>query len=227
MIIIITLLSVLTAQSVTFTANVFAQPITAATPFEQLAQQQQPRQQQIPEGPDMVLLSARFNDDQQGGQIVGEVKNNGTKSAEFIEALATFREVDGAVVDVASTFADKQLIVGGDVSPFNLFVTSDVTKAEASTYDLTLKWQDLETNQFAKNGLSKQPLVDGSGSSGNGNGGGVGNGDGKVRYLKPCIIVTIDPPFGPNETLPIPIPVPPYPPCPPGLLPRFNPSSSR
>lgn len=43
----------------------------------------------------MVLLSARFNDDQFGGEIVGEVMNNGTASANFVEALATFRDSAG------------------------------------------------------------------------------------------------------------------------------------
>jgi hypothetical protein len=183
------------------------QPITAATPFEQLAQQQQqqPQQAQVeqqqqqqlhkqeqqsqqitsPNEPDMVLLSSRFNDDQFGGQIVGEIKNIGTEAAEFIEALATFRNVGGTVVDTAFTYADKQTITSGDTSPFNLFITSDVVKNEANTYDLTLIWRDEDTNQFAKNVLSKQPLIDGSGSS-NGNGGGSGNGG----HRKPCVIIT-------------------------------------
>ena len=48
----------------------------------------------------MILLSARLNDDGFGGQqIVGEVKNSGTESAEFIQPFATFRDAQGAVVD--------------------------------------------------------------------------------------------------------------------------------
>jgi hypothetical protein len=84
------ILSVLTAQAVVF---VQAQPITLATPFEQLGQQphqpvtasipsdqlaqqqssqpqsEQQQQQATPAGkPDMVLISSRFNDNQLGGQ---------------------------------------------------------------------------------------------------------------------------------------------------------------
>jgi hypothetical protein len=167
----------------------------------------------------MVLISSRFNDDQLGGQIVGEVKNIGTQAAEFVEALATFRDVSGAVIDVASTYTDILPVVSGSTSTFNLFINSDVVTNVGSTYDLTLKWEDEETNQFAKSVLGKQPLTAGSGGGNSGNGGGGGGGS-NGKDLKPCLIITIDPPLDPNETLPFPIPVPPYPPCPPGLLPQ-------
>jgi hypothetical protein len=38
---------------------------------------------------------------------VGEVKNNGTESAEFIQPFTTFRDAQGAVVDTAFTFTEK------------------------------------------------------------------------------------------------------------------------
>jgi putative intracellular protease/amidase len=38
---------------------------------------------------------------------VGEVKNNGTESAEFIQPFATFRDAQGAVVDTAFTYTEK------------------------------------------------------------------------------------------------------------------------
>lgn len=136
-------LSLLTAQSAN---NTQVQPITAATPFEQLAQGQgQPsqREESPPAGPDMALLSARFNDNQFGGQIVGEVMNNGSESAEFTQALVKFRGADGAVIDLASTYANKRVIVSGDASPFNILIGSDIVENRGKTYDLTLKWQGL------------------------------------------------------------------------------------
>jgi hypothetical protein len=80
------------------------QPITAGTPFAQPAQgdqqqaqtqqsplqglQGQQPQQQTPTEQDIVLLSARLNDDGFGGQqIVGEVRNNGTESASLFNRL--------------------------------------------------------------------------------------------------------------------------------------------
>jgi hypothetical protein len=126
-------------------------PITAGTPFSQLVQgdqqqsqlqqsqqSQEPGQQgqqslqQTPKRQDIVLLSARLNDDGFGGQqIVGEVKNNGTESAEFIQPFATFRDAHGAVVDTAFTYAEKERIASGDTSPFNILVISDVVKQQA------------------------------------------------------------------------------------------------
>ena len=82
------LLSVLTAQSGAFAINVQAQPITAASPFEQLTQgpqqsqqpqwqglQVQSQQQATGSGLYIELLSSRFIDDQFGGEIVGEIMN--------------------------------------------------------------------------------------------------------------------------------------------------------
>ena len=145
------ILSVLTVQSLTWYVQASqSQSITpsAATPFEQLAQGQgQPEQtqglqgqqfqQQPPKQQDIILLSARLNDDGFGGQqIVGEVKNSGTEPAEFIQPFATFRDAQGAVVDTALTYAEKQRIDSGDTSPFNLFIVSEVIKQQAKTYDL-------------------------------------------------------------------------------------------
>ena len=235
---ILVLLSVLTAQSVPFAINAQAQPITAASPFEQLEQQQQPQleqpqqqqtpqsqqqglqeqqpQQQTPKQQDVVLLSARLNDDGFGGQqIVGEVRNSGTEPAEFVQPFATFRDAQGAVVDTAFTYAEKQRITSGDTSPFNLFIVSEVVKQQAKTYDLGLEWQDQQGNEFTSDVLSNQPFIPGAVSatsiSRSSSGGGGGEDD---NNREPCIV---NPSPGINET----VPGPPssYPPCPPGEMP--------
>jgi hypothetical protein len=138
------ILSILVMQSVTNYVQA-SQSITpsAATPFERLAQGQgqpgqtqglrgQQLQQQTPKQQDIVLLSARLNDDGFGGQqIVGEVRNSGTEPAQFIQPFVTFRDAQGAVVDTAFTYAEKQRIDSGDTSPFNLLIISEVVKQQA------------------------------------------------------------------------------------------------
>jgi hypothetical protein len=66
--------------------------------------------------------------------------NNGIESAEYVEALATFRDAIGTVIDTAWGYADPHLVVAKDSAPFNIFLTSVSVDDEAMTYDLTLKW---------------------------------------------------------------------------------------
>ena len=131
--------------------------------LQQGQQGQQQLQQQIPKQQDMILLSARLNDDGFGGQqIVGEVKNSGTESAEFIQPFAIFRDTQGVVVDTGFTYAEKQRIQSGDTSPFNLFINSEIVNQQAKTYDLSLEWQDLQGNQFTSDVLVNQPFTPGA-----------------------------------------------------------------
>lgn len=139
------------------------QPQQSQQSLQQGLQGQQQLLQHIPKQQDMVLLSARLNDDGFGGQqIVGEVKNSGTESAEFIQPFVTFRDVQGVVVDTALTYAEKQRIQSGDTSPFNLYITSEVVNQQAKTYDLSLEWQDLQGNEFTSDVLTNQPFTPGA-----------------------------------------------------------------
>ncbi len=45
-----------------------------------------------------------------GAEIVGEVNNNSAESAEYVEALATFRDGLGTVIDTASGYANPHLV---------------------------------------------------------------------------------------------------------------------
>lgn len=114
--------------------------------------------------PEMVLLSSRFNEQNLGDEIVGEVMNNSTESAEYVEVLATFRDGSGAVIDTALGYADAHLIIAEASAPFKILLTSDMIEDEAVTYDLTLKWRDLDFEEFSKDVLTRQPL---SGSGNN------------------------------------------------------------
>lgn len=169
----------------------------------------------------MILLSARLNDDGFGGQqIVGEVKNSGTESAEFIQPFATFRDAQGAVVDTGFTYAEKQRIQSGDTSPFNLFIISEVVNLQAKTYDLGLEWQDLQGNQFASDVLINQPFTPGTvndvsfGISSSGSGGDDDDNRERCEENRPLGInenISQPCPIG-NQTKPTPPPSKPTPP---------------
>lgn len=97
-------------------------------------------------GPDMALLSSRYNKQRFSDEGVGKVMNNGTES-EFVEVLVTFIDASGAVTDTATGYA------AGDSAPFNILWTSDIIEDKATSYDLTLKWRDLDFEEFSKDVL--------------------------------------------------------------------------
>lgn len=64
----------------------------APTTFSIPSHQQQDDSKQVAtvsDRPDMVLLSSKYNEQNFADEIVSEVLNNGTESAEYVEALAS------------------------------------------------------------------------------------------------------------------------------------------
>ena len=166
---------------VTSSWPVLAQPQClqpAAAPFgnpsQQLQQDDAAQKPIMSNGPDMVLLSSRYNKQRFSDEGVGKVMNNDTESAELVEVLATFRDASGAVIDTATGYADPHLVTAGDSAPFNILLTSEIIEDKATSYDLTLKWRDLDFEEFSKDVLRGQPLngevsneEDDNGSDGN------------------------------------------------------------
>jgi hypothetical protein len=118
---------------VTSSWAVLAQPQglqPAAAPFgnpsQQLQQDDAAQKPIMSNGPDMVLLSSRYNEQRFSDEGVEEVMNNGTELAEFFEVLATFRDASGAAIDTATGYADPHLVTAGDSAPFNILLTSDI-----------------------------------------------------------------------------------------------------
>lgn len=112
-------------------------------------------------GPNIVLLSQRYNDEQFSDQIVGEVSNNGTSPAEFVEATVSFYDGSGQIVGTESGYADPTTLQPGSRAPFTVLITSDAIENQAQTYDITLQWRDSDFNEFSERVLSGQPLSSG------------------------------------------------------------------
>jgi hypothetical protein len=95
---------------------------------------------------DIVLLSQRYNNEEFSDKIVGEVLNNGTSTAEFVEITASFYDSNGLIVGTESTYADPSTIEPGNKSPFEIFITSDAVESDAENYDFILQWRDIDGN---------------------------------------------------------------------------------
>lgn len=112
---------------------------------------------------DISLQSQRYIEESFSNQIVGEVINNGSEVAEFVEATASFYNALGDIVGTSSGFADPETIQPGMKSPFTILITSDTVANEAATYSLTLQWQDSDVNDYSKLVLENEPITSSTG----------------------------------------------------------------
>ena len=91
-------------------------------------------------------------------RIVGEVSNNGTAPADYVEATVSFYEGSGQIVGTKSGYADPHTIQPGGKAPFTVLITSDTIENQAQIYDMTLQWRDSDFNEFSESVLSGQPI---------------------------------------------------------------------
>jgi hypothetical protein len=99
---------------------------------------------------DLVLLSQRYNNERFGDEIVGEILNNGTITAEFAKVSVSFYDENGAILGSEFTYADPSTISPGQRAAFTIFITSDTIEDDTETYEFTLQWQDSDSNDFSK-----------------------------------------------------------------------------
>ena len=95
---------------------------------------------------DIILLSQRYNDEEFSDKIVGEVLNNGTSLAEFVEITVSFYDSNGLLVGTESSYADPSTIEPNNKSPFEIFISSDAIKEDGEKYEFTLQWRDIDGN---------------------------------------------------------------------------------
>src|SRR5918995_5466656 len=69
----------------------------------------------------LILLSQRYNDD----RIIGEILNNGTETADFVEIVASFYDANGQIVGTESGFTDPYTLNTGNKAPFTVLLFGD------------------------------------------------------------------------------------------------------
>lgn len=75
--------------------------------------------------------------------VVGEIKNIGTETANYVKVIATFYDEAGKVVAAEFTFSDPSDIEPGQKAPFEILL-SDERASYAASYELTA-----ESTQYA------------------------------------------------------------------------------
>jgi len=96
---------------------------------------------------DIVLLSQKLKKASFGYRdLVGQVKNIGSESAESVNILLTVYDKNGGVIGTDSTYADVDTLKPGQKSNFKFFTSSDDFKG-MDHYDLSLEWSNPDGSQ--------------------------------------------------------------------------------
>ena len=89
---------------------------------------------------DIALLGQRYISEQFGDRIVGEVLNNGSGAAEFVQITVSFYDGNEIFLDSEFTYADPSIIEPGNRAPFNVIITNETIKDNSEKYEFTLQW---------------------------------------------------------------------------------------
>jgi hypothetical protein len=80
---------------------------------------------QPPEGGLKIVSQSHHIDSINTYHVVGEVENNGSKTASYVEISGTFYDANGTVVGTSFTFTVPHDIASGAKAPFDLMLASD------------------------------------------------------------------------------------------------------
>ena len=71
------------------------------------------------------MLSDRYFNEDYGEKIVGEVMNNGTETAEFVQASVSFYDQNQEIIGNEFSYTSPSTVDPGQRSPFTVFIPSD------------------------------------------------------------------------------------------------------
>lgn len=96
----------------------------------------------------VIVLSSKYTNKESGDEIIGEVLNNGSGTAEFVKISISFYDQNHQIIDYESSYADPSTIEPGQRSPFVVFISSDspIEKQMAASYEIIVQWRDLGSN---------------------------------------------------------------------------------
>ena len=74
--------------------------------------------------------------------ITGEIKNRGTITANFVELIATFYNINNQTVGNENTFTKPSTLQPGQAAPFTMYLTSkDMSLSQIKSAKYHLSWK--------------------------------------------------------------------------------------
>lgn len=89
-----------------------------------------------------ILSHSSFKDAIGFLHVVGEIKNDGSRSTEYVEIIATFYDNKGKVVATGFTYTDKESLASGEVASFNLVLLQTSQLQLITNYHLTAESEE-------------------------------------------------------------------------------------
>jgi hypothetical protein len=92
---------------------------------------------------DMTLLSDRYLNEEFGNKIIGEVMNNGTARAEFVQVSVSFYDLNHQIIGNEYSYANPSTIEPGQRSPFTVLISDDsIIPRQTAYYEIILQWRN-------------------------------------------------------------------------------------
>ncbi|HEY7228659.1 MAG TPA: FxLYD domain-containing protein, partial [Nitrososphaeraceae archaeon] len=98
-------------------------------------------------GAEIALLSQKLKKSSFGYRhLIGEVKNLGYETADFVKVSVTIYNTDGGVIGTDRTYARPSTLSAGQKSTFDIFGRADDFKG-MDHYELSLEWKNPDRSQ--------------------------------------------------------------------------------
>jgi hypothetical protein len=96
---------------------------------------------------DLMLLSQNYDNERFGDRLVGELLNNGSETAEFVQVSASFYDEEGAFLGTSSGVTQPSSIPPGARAGFEILITSDTIEDDTERYEFSIQWTDEDFDQ--------------------------------------------------------------------------------
>jgi len=95
---------------------------------------------------DLILLNQKYNNER-FDRVVGELYNNGTETANFVDVAVSFYDEDGIILGSVSGITEPSSIPPGGKAAFDILITSKSIDHDAERYEFSVQWSDDDFNQ--------------------------------------------------------------------------------
>jgi hypothetical protein len=99
----------------------------------------------------IILTSQKYKSDRFSDEIVGQVKNVGNGTAEWVKIFFTLYNKKGEIIGSEHTYADQKTLKPGQKSAFNVHV-DEKTGDKVKAFEVSLSWDNPDgTEEYIEN----------------------------------------------------------------------------
>jgi len=87
----------------------------------------------------IILIDQKYKSDRYTDNIIGQVKNIGNGTADFVQLTFNLFNKKGDLIGTDFTYADPYTLKPGQKSPFNIYIDED-TGDKVKAFEVSLTW---------------------------------------------------------------------------------------